>query len=81
MTTVRLNDDINDKLSVLIELIHESKSEIIKKAIVEYYENHIQKMTPYEVGENLFGKYGKDENLAANHKARLKEKLHEKHAH
>jgi ribbon-helix-helix CopG family protein len=81
MTTVRLNDEIDNKLSVLIELEKATKTEIIKKAIAEYYEHHIPEKTPYEIGEKYFGKYGSDENLSQTYKSRLKEKLNAKHTH
>jgi len=81
MTTVRLNDDIDNKLAILIELEKKTKSEIIKKAISEYYESHYQERTPYEIGEELFGKYGAYENLSQTYKTRLMDNLHEKHSH
>ena len=37
MTTVRLNDELLNKISVLIRVGKTTKSDIIKKAIVEYY--------------------------------------------
>jgi len=81
MTTVRLNDDIDNKLSVIIELERATKTEIIKKAIVEYYEQHFPEKTPYEVGKDLFGKYGDNEDLSQTYKSELKEKLNAKHTH
>lgn len=81
MTTVRLNDDIDNKLSVLIELERATKTEIIKKAIVEYYEQHFSEKTPYEVGKDLFGKYGDNVDLSQTYKTKLKEKLNAKHTH
>jgi len=81
MTTVRLNDDIDNKLSLLKEVENTTKTEIIKKAIVEYYAQHIQNKTPYEIGETLFGRYGSDNDLSQTYKAKLKGKLDAKHAH
>jgi predicted transcriptional regulator len=81
MTTVRLNKDIDSKLSILIEIEKSSKSEIIKKAIIEYYNQHVQEKSSYEIGRELFGKYGSEEKLSENYKKKLKEKLDEKHAH
>lgn len=81
MTTVRLNDDIDNKLGLLKDVEKTTKTEIIKRAIVEYYEHHIQDKTPYELGENLFGRNGSDENLSKNYKNKIKGKLNEKHAH
>jgi predicted DNA-binding protein len=81
MTTVRLNDDIDNKLVLLKDLEKATKTEIIKRAIVEYYEHHIQEKTPYELGENLFGRAGSEKDLSQNYKMKLKGKLNEKHAH
>ncbi len=81
MTTVRLNKDIDSKLSLLIEIEKSSKSEIIKKAIIEYYNHHVQEKCPYEIGKELFGKYGSGKSLSENYKKKVKEKLNEKHDH
>jgi len=79
MTTIRLNEDIDHKLTLLKEVEKTTKTEIIKKAIVEYYARHIQKKTPYEIGESFFGRYGSDNDLSQTYKAKLKEKLNAKH--
>ena len=81
MTTVRLDDDINNKLSALKEVEKTTKTEIIKKAIAEYYEQHIAKKSPFEIGKDLFGRYGSGPNLSQSYKKKLKEKLNEKHTH
>jgi predicted transcriptional regulator len=81
MTTVRLNKEIDRKISILIEIEKSSKSEIIKKAIIEYYKQHVQEKSSYEIGKELFGRYGNEKNLSENYKKKVKEKLDEKHAH
>ncbi len=81
MTTVRLNKDIESKLSVLIEREKKSKSEIIKKAITEYYNQHMQEKSSYEIGKDLFGTHGSGESISENYKQKVKEKLNEKHTH
>ena len=81
MTTVRLNDEIHNKLSTLIEIEKTTKSEIIKKAIIEYYEQHARNISPFELGKDLFGRYGSDEDLSENYKIKVKEKIHEKHTY
>ncbi len=81
MVTVRLNDEINNKLSVLMDIYKTTKSEIIKKAINKYYEQHVTPLTPYALGKDLFGRYGSSETLSENYKTKIKEKLHEKHPH
>ncbi|MGL1892580.1 MAG: ribbon-helix-helix domain-containing protein [Spirochaetaceae bacterium] len=81
MTTIRLNDDLNNKLLTLKTLEHTTKTEIIKKAIAEYYVHHVKEKTPYELGEDLFGKFGDSQDLSTDYKSKLKRKLHEKHSH
>jgi Arc/MetJ-type ribon-helix-helix transcriptional regulator len=81
MTTVRLNEEIDGKIRVLMEMEHTSKSEIIKKAIVEYYEQHIGEKTPFELGKDLFGNHGSDSDLSTSYKSTLRKLLDEKHSH
>ncbi len=81
MTTIRLNEDIDNKLALLKEVENATKTEIIKKAIVEYYARHIQKKTPYEIGESFFGRYGSENDLSQSYKAKLKDKLNAKYSH
>jgi len=38
-------------------------------------------MGPFELGKDLFGKYGSNKALSENYKIKIKEKLHEKHTH
>ncbi len=64
MTTVKLNKDIISKLSVLIEMEKSTKSEIIKKAIIEYYNLHVKGKNSYEIGKDFFGKYGSEKDTS-----------------
>lgn len=81
ITTIRLNDDLNNKLLTLKNIEHVTKTEIIKRAIAEYYDHHVNDKSPYELGEDLFGKYGDDPELSVSYKSKLKRKLHEKYSH
>jgi len=81
MTTVSLNDEIEMKLSKLTDMENTTKSEVIKKAITEYDERHVQDRTPYELGKKLFGKYGANSDQSQTYKQRLKGRLNEKHTH
>lgn len=81
MTTVRLNDEILNKISTLTNIEKTTKSEIIKKAIIHYYENHIKDISPFELGKDLFGRYGSKEASSKDYKMRIREKLNEKHSH
>ncbi len=79
MVTVRLNDEINHRLMKLIEIEKTTKSEIIKKAIIEYYEKYAGAINPFQLGEDFFGRYGGNKDLSKKYKIMIKEKLHEKH--
>ncbi len=81
MTTVRLNNDILNKIDTLTKIEKTSKSEIIKKAIIEYYDMRAKDSMPFELGADLFGRYGSGNSLSSNYKIKLKEKLHEKHSY
>lgn len=81
MTTVRLNNDILNKIDTLTKIEKTSKSEIIKKAIIEYYDIRSKDLTPFKLGADLFGRYGSSNSLSSNYKIKLKEKLHEKHSY
>lgn len=81
MTTIRLNDDLNGKIAILQDIENVTKTEIIKRAIIEYYQHHIKEKTPYELGEDLFGKYGASTDLSTTYKSKLKGKLNAKHSH
>lgn len=82
MVTIRLPEDIESQLEALTELEHKTKSEIIKSALSEYLEKHIQGRSAYELGKDLFGKYSSDEtDLSINYKEKIKQKLNEKYTH
>ena len=81
MTTVRLNDELLNKVSALIKVEKTTKSEIIKKAISEYYDRQLGDINSFELGKDLFGRYGSNETRSDNYKIQLKEKLREKYSH
>jgi predicted DNA-binding protein len=81
MISLRLSSDLDDKLNQIAKSEKSSKSEIVKRALVQYFDDYKKKHSPYELGSDLFGKYGSgDGTLSQNYKKILKEKLHEKHS-
>ena len=59
-----------------------SPAEVIRQALERYLFEYSSAPTPYQLGEDLFGKYGSDEgNRSTEYKRLLKEKLHAKYAH
>jgi predicted transcriptional regulator len=81
MISVRLNEEILRKISTLMKIKQTTRTEVIKKAISEYYERHAQDLSPFELGKDLFGKYGVGKTLSINYKKKIKERLDEKHPH
>jgi hypothetical protein len=49
MTTVRLNNEILNKVTTLTKIEKTTKSEIIKKAIIEYYDIHSKDLIPFKI--------------------------------
>ena len=82
MTSIRLPVDLERKILQISKQEHQSKSNIIKSAIMAYVQKYYSSSNPYELGKDLFGQYSsKKGNLSANYKTILKKKLHEKHTH
>ena len=79
--SIRLDDELEKGLELLSRQTGLSKSRIIKESLRQYLESRIQPKTPYELGEDLFGRYGSGKgDLATRRKQYLNEKLHAKHA-
>jgi len=81
MISLRLSDDLDEKLNQIAKTEKISKSEIVKRALVLYFEDYQKSHSPYDLGTDLFGKYGSgDGTLSQNYKNILKGKLREKHS-
>jgi hypothetical protein len=81
MISVRLNDEIIKKISTLMKIKQTTRTEIIKRAISEYYDRHSHDKTPFELGKDLFGRCGAGGTLSEGYKKKIKERLHEKYPH
>ncbi|MEW5785372.1 MAG: CopG family transcriptional regulator [Bacillota bacterium] len=56
-----------------------TKKEIVKRALENYFSLHENQAGPYELGQDLFGKYGSGNgSLSTNYKQLVREKIHEK---
>ena len=81
MISLRLSNDLDEKLNQIAENEKISKSEIVKRALVLYFEDYQKTHSPYDLGADLFGKYGSGNGtLSQNYKNILKGKLREKHS-
>lgn len=79
MTTVRLNDDLEKKLTQYAETHSVSKSEIIKEALVQYLSKKTTGVSPYDLGADLFESVGSDDgSLSTKYKSKLKEQIYDK---
>ena len=82
MLNVRLTKDLEKKLADYSERMHQTKSEVVKEALVEYLSKAKIEQSPFAVGEDLFGKAGSgSDDASTTYKSVLKKKLSEKHAH
>lgn len=81
MISLRLSNDLDEKLNQIAKNEKISKSEIVKRALVLYFEDYQKTHSPYDLGEDLFGKYGSGNGtLSQNYKSILKGKLREKYS-
>ena len=82
MASIRLTPEQEEKLEAVCSAEGASKSEIIKKALDRYLGDFEASLSPFAMGKDLFGKYGSGgDDLSRTYKRRMKDKLHEKHAH
>lgn len=80
--SARIDEEVQKKLEILSKAQGLSKSKIIAQSILEYFDNHFPVNSPYEIGKDLFGRYGSEKgDLSYNRKKYLKEKLSEKYSH
>lgn len=81
MISLRLTIDLEEKLNTISKSENISKSEIIKQALVLYFADYYRKHSPYDLGKDLFGKYGSGKgSLSQEYKNLLKGKLREKYS-
>ncbi len=82
MVSIRLPEDLEQKLIEIAEIDKTTKTEIIKLALVKFFNDFEKSSNPFELGKDLFGKYGsKKGNLSKDRKKILKEKLRGKYSH
>ncbi len=80
MISLRLSSDLDEKLNQIAKNEKISKSEVVKRALVLYFEDYQKQHSAYDLGADLFGRYGSgDGSLSQNYKELLKGKLRGKH--
>ncbi|MBN2650753.1 MAG: ribbon-helix-helix protein, CopG family [Spirochaetales bacterium] len=81
MISLRLTEDVERQLNILTEVENQTKTDIIRAAICEYYDRHVAMLSSYQLGHELFGRTGSDEvDLSENYKQRMKERLNAKYS-
>ena len=81
MLSIRLSSDIESKLDQISKSENMPKSEIIKSALDLYFKKYHELTSPYELGQDLFGKAGSGQgNMSKDYKTILKGKLREKYS-
>lgn len=82
MISLRLSKELEDKLEILSSKEKITKSEVIREAIEQYIVSYEKSKHPFELGEDLFGRYGSDNGkLSKEYKKLVREKIHEKMSH
>lgn len=74
--SVRLDEDLQGKLEWVARMQGLSKSELIRRCMVDYLSQEGTEKRAWELGKSLFGRVGSGRSdLSLNHKKILKEKL------
>ncbi len=81
MISLRLTAELESKLNKVSKNENVSKSEIIKRALVLFFAEYRKKHDPFELGKDLFGKFGSGKGtLSRDYKKIFYGKLREKHS-
>lgn len=83
MISIRLEQNLEEKLTLVSKIKQQTKTDTIKQAL-KYYFNTLNTSNPtaYILGEAFFGKYGSNSgNLSATYKQKLKDKINAKNHH
>ncbi len=78
MITLRLDPELENDIQNAAKLMGLSKSELVRRSVSEYI-NNLKKPSPWELGENLFGKHSSGKSdLSHNRKGLFKQKVRAK---
>lgn len=79
MLNIRLPRELEAKLDLIAKQEKITKSTIVREALQEYILDYEKTRHPYELGIDLFGKYGSGtRTLSTEYKKKVKEKIHAK---
>jgi len=79
MLSVRLPNDLEEKLNHLAELEKETKTDIVINALEDYIGEREKKINPYDLGADLFDAAGTgDAETSSDYKEKVGDKISEK---
>ena len=79
MISVRLDKSLEVRLTRAASAKGLSKSEYLRKILVENLEKEAGEESPWELGKDLFGRFGSGRSdLSVNRKALFRDKIHAK---
>lgn len=75
MITLRLDPELEKNINAVAHQMGVTKSELIRKSITTFIDG-LDKPSPWELGDSVFGKYASGmNNLAQDRKRLVKEKI------
>jgi len=81
MLNVRLPQELENRVKRAAAAAKRTKTQVVREALESYLGSQENLKTSYELGEDLFGKYGSGRgDLSTTYKSKLKERLRAKHA-
>ena len=81
MISLRIDQNLEKKLSFFAKSKEKTRSEVIIQSISEYLQKHSVEHSAFELGKDLFGKYSSGKtDISKNRKKYLIEKIQNKHA-
>jgi predicted DNA-binding protein len=81
MISVRLPEELEKKLNQLAESENVTKTYLVKEALNKYITEKEEKKDSYQLGKDLFGKYGSGKgDLSTTYRKRVSDKIHEKYS-
>lgn len=82
MIPIELSEDYEKKLEQIAKSRRLPKEEFVKTLLRQYVDDYYQKATPFELGKELFGKFGSGKGeRSRTYKKLLKEKLRGKYTY
>jgi predicted DNA-binding protein len=77
--SLRLDERLERELNKYARKLGKPKSELIRNLIADFVNKKANRLSPWELGKEVFGREGSGRvNLAQDRKSVLKEKLHAK---